>query len=98
MSDPKREDAIDAALDAALAKPAPSRTAGEVPLKKQWDADLEAELEAALEGFDASKYEVSTPRTRAEDRKHVPKGARGQEAEPGPRLGKVISIRGKSVF
>lgn len=76
----------------------PPKPAAEPSLKRQWDADLEAELEAALEGFDSSKYELDTPRTRAEDRKHVPKSDRGQEGRPGRREGKVISVRGKSVF
>jgi small subunit ribosomal protein S1 len=67
-------------------------------LKRQWDDELEAELEAALQGFDASAMSVHTPRTRAEDRKHVPKSARGQEEAGGPREGKVIGVRGKSVF
>src|SRR5262245_33272793 len=73
------DDAIDAALKEATG-PASARPAQAVPLKRQWDAQLERELEAALAGFDASKYDVETPRrNRAEDRKHVPKGARGQE-------------------
>jgi small subunit ribosomal protein S1 len=94
---PDLDDAIDAALEKATSR-APERPRTDVPLKRQWDAELEAELEAALEGFDASKMEVGGPRTRFEDRKHVPKGARGQEAAPGPRKGKVIGVRGKSVF
>jgi small subunit ribosomal protein S1 len=92
------DDAIDHALKAATAA-TPPRPDAAVPLKRQWDAQLEAELEAALEGFDASKFEVDTPRrNRAEDRKHVAKGGRGQESVPGPITGKVITIRGKSVF
>ena len=89
--------AIDAALDAATAK-APASPAAELPLKKLWDDDLEAELEAALAGFDAENYEVKTPRTRAADRAHVEKSSRGQEASPGLKQGKVIGVRGKSVF
>ncbi len=98
---PTTENAIDAALenaiDAALSKPQ-SSPPQDLPLKRQWDDALEAELEAALAGFDASKYEVETPRTRAADRGHVPKSDRGQEATPGRRTGKVIGVRGKSVF
>ncbi|MFO0907726.1 MAG: S1 RNA-binding domain-containing protein [Isosphaeraceae bacterium] len=103
MSDESRksndfESSIDAALDAATSR-TPAQPKTDVSLKRQWDADLEAELEAALEGFDAkSLYVESGRRTRAEDRKHVPKGAVGQEAAPGTRQGKVIGIRGKSVF
>jgi ribosomal protein S1 len=89
--------AIDAALDAATSK-APTSPPAELPLKKLWDDDLEAELEAALAGFDAENYEVKTPRTRAADRAHVEKSSRGQEASPGLKQGKVIGVRGKSVF
>lgn len=96
LKNPKLDEAIDAALDAATRR-GPAATS-EVPLKRQWDEELEAELEAALSGFDAAAFDVRTPRTRAEDRKHVPSKARGQEAAPGPRQGKVIAARGKSVF
>jgi len=91
--------AIDAALAAVAVKP-PARPVPDVPLKRQWDDELEAELEAALAGFDDSNYEVGSTarRTRADDRAHVPKGGIGQESRPGPQLGKVIGIRGKSVF
>ena len=41
---------------------------------------------------------MDSPRTRSEDRKHVPKPAVGQEAAPGMRQGKVVGIRGKVVF
>jgi ribosomal protein S1 len=98
MSNPKNYTDVDAALDAAMSKPAPAPASKEVPLKRQWDADLEAELEASLEGFDVSKYEVSTPRTRGEDRKNVARDTRGQEGPTGPQTGTVIGIRGKSVF
>jgi small subunit ribosomal protein S1 len=97
MADPNPDDAIDAALDAATSKPAAPRSR-DVPLKRQWDAEMEAELEAALAGFDASKLDVDRPRSRAEDRKHVPSSNRGQELQPGPQKGKVIGVRGKSVF
>jgi ribosomal protein S1 len=90
------EDAIDRALDAATAKTPEPEPA--VNLKRDWDDDLEAELEAALEGFDASAIAMDSPRTRAEEREHAPGGARGQEGQPGPRKGKVVAIRGKSVF
>src|SRR5262249_41748063 len=88
----------DKALDAATrGKP---KTADELPLKRQWDDELEAELQAAMAGFDADTYEASSPRrTRAADRAHVPKGGVGQEERPGgPQQAKVIGIRGKSVF
>ncbi len=96
LKNTKLDEAIDAAMDAATRKSVAPST--EVPLRKQWDDELEAELEAALSGFDASALSVSSPRTRAENRQHVPKGARGQEGEAGLREGKVVAIRGKSVF
>ena len=53
-----QDDAIDAALDAATAQSkAPSQP--DVPFKRQWDDELEAELEKALEGFDETKYECA---------------------------------------
>jgi small subunit ribosomal protein S1 len=92
---------VDEALDAALknqTNKAPERPKTEAPLKSQWDDDLEAELEAALQGFDAANLGMDSPRTRSEDRKHVPKPAVGQEAAPGMRQGKVVGVRGKVVF
>src|SRR5262245_41433446 len=97
LKNTKLDEAIDAAMEAATSRPA-DRAKPDVSLKRQWDEELEAELEAALQGFDASNMVVNTPRTRFEDRKHVPKQARGQEAAPEAKQGKVISVRGKSVF
>ena len=92
-----QDEAIDAALEAATK--APPRPASEVSLKRQWDDELEAELEATMAGFDASNLDVATPRrNRAADREHVPQGGRGQETREGPQKGKVIAVRGKSVF
>ena len=96
LKNPKLDDAIDAAMEAATRK-GPDLT-GEVALKRLWDDDLEAELEAALSGFDAESMNIHSPRTRAGDRKHAPQDARGQEAHPGARKGKVVAIRGKVVF
>src|SRR4051812_745555 len=97
-SNTKIDDALDAALDASK-QGAPERPANEVPLKRQWDAELEAELEAALEGFDASKFDVATPRSQAAgERKKLAGSERGQEGRSGPQTGKVIAIRGKSIF
>ncbi len=96
-NNPSLDDAIDAAMNAATGRK-PAAPEGDVPLKKQWDDELEAELEAALQGFDAEALSVHTPRSRAADRKHVPQDARGQEAAPGARQGKVVAVRGKSVF
>jgi ribosomal protein S1 len=93
-----RDRAIDDALDAALAKP--QAPAPELPLKKLWDSELDAELEAAMAGFDPSAFDVrdKAARSRAADRQHVPRENRGQESSPGMQKGKVIAIRGKSVF
>jgi ribosomal protein S1 len=89
---------IDAALDAAMSKV--TAAPREVPLKRQWDDEMDAELEAAMAGFDPKSFDVRTPRTRAADRAHVPKPNRGQELESGAgeQKGKVIAVRGKSVF
>jgi ribosomal protein S1 len=92
------DDATDAALDAALAKGSDDSYGLDVPLKRQWDAGMEAELEAALSGFDASTFEVASPRSRSADRQNVSDRDRGQESRPGARTGKVIGVRGKSVF
>lgn len=93
----KLDDAIDAALDAATVRRA-EPTELPVSLKRQLDDEIESELEEALKGFDADSFATDSPRTRAEDRKHAPKDQRGQEARPGPRQGKVVAVRGKSVF
>ena len=71
----------------------------EVPLKRQWDAELEAELEAALPDL--------TPRRSmwAGIGRGKPNGRSGIRPRPGPgspqedlRTGKVIAMRGKSLF
>jgi small subunit ribosomal protein S1 len=59
---------------------------------------MEAELEAALSGFDPESVEAGSPRSGSSQRAQVPKGQRGQEGQPGPRTGKVIGVRGKSLF
>jgi small subunit ribosomal protein S1 len=91
------DDAIDAAMDEALKSR--TRAESDLPLKKQWDDELEAELNEAMEGFDASTIDVGRPgRTRAADRSHVPKGQVGQEERSGLQKAKVIAIRGQDVF
>src|SRR5947209_10948460 len=98
---PSEQDAaIDAALDAA-ASGGPRKPAQGVSFKRQWDSDLDAELEAAMAGFDASALDVSRPgRLPREERAGgmAPGGGRGQETRQGPQMGKVIAVRGKSVF
>ena len=91
---------IDAALD-AVASGASVQPAQELSFKRSWDPDLDAELEAAMAGFDESAFEIGNPKRAArEDRAGglAPKGGRGQEDRNGLQTGKVVSIRGKSVF
>jgi ribosomal protein S1 len=91
------DDSYNAALDADIKRGAKGPGSDVVPLKRQWDADMEAELEAALTGFDAKSFEVGSPRNRTE-RDLAPKGERGQEGKPGQRKGKVIRVRGNILF
>jgi small subunit ribosomal protein S1 len=92
------DEAIDDALDAAARKGADDFRERELPLKRQWDAGLEAELESALSGFDPASVDVSSARSKPSDRLAVAKSERGQEGRRGPRTGKVIGVRGNSVF
>lgn len=92
---------LDAAIDAAMDKAAPLGGPGarpDVPLKRQWDDEMEAELEAALAGFDPKSFEVARDRPKKSERPEGDKRDRGQEARSGTRTGKVIGVRGKSVF
>ena len=83
-----------------MSGPSRSGPAAEVPLKRQWDDALEAELEAALSGFDPKTFDVARtrPPKTATDRAQVDKRDRGQEARKGLRVGKVIVARGRSLF
>ena len=92
------DDAADEALEKELAKRSADAELLDVPFKRQWDAGLEAELEAALAGFDAANFEVASPRAPRSDRVRSGDRDRGQEGRPGARTGKVIGVRGKSVF
>jgi ribosomal protein S1 len=92
------DDAADAALEKELAKRSDDADVLDVPFKRQWDAGLEAELEAALAGFDAANFEVASPRAPRSDRVRSVDRDRGQEGRPGARTGTVIGVRGKSVF
>ncbi len=101
MSDFTRPNPIDDEIDAAMkAAAAPAQAKQEVSFKRQWDPDLDAELEAAMAGFDAESLYPGNAgaRTRAADRAHVPKGGVGQESRQGLQKGKVVAVRGKSVF
>ena len=99
---PKSQSAIDAAIDAAMGGIIGARGGQDenvdLPLKRQWDKGLEAELEAAMAGFDP-KAIGEDPRRATGPRK--PGGIdpeKGQESRPGLRSGKVIGVRGKSIF
>lgn len=92
---PAFEAAMDAAMDDAITV-TPKRSSDK-PLKKQWDEELEAELQAAMEGFDSGSFDAARGRNRP-DRSFVPKSERGQEGRPGHRLGKMIGVRGANVF
>ena len=60
-------------------------TEPDVPFKRQWDAGLEAELEAALAGFDAATFEVASPRSGPIGRAAEPRPAiEARKAGPGP--------------
>lgn len=90
--------ALDEALDKAVGHQAPM---GSASLKRQWDDELEGELEAAMAGFDPDSLQVgnTAPRTRFQDRAHAPKGERGREAAGGDvRTGKVIRVKPPYVF
>ncbi|AMV39964.1 30S ribosomal protein S1 [Planctomyces sp. SH-PL62] len=89
--------AIDRAMDAALGG-ASSQAAAELPLKKQWDDELEAELEAALSGFDPHAFDVAPARRTREQRLPADSKGRGQESQQGLRKGRVIGVRGRSLF
>ena len=96
-----RDRLIDAALDAATAGQRPAAGPNEVSFKRQWDSDLDEELEAAMAGFDAATLEVNAPGRLPRDQRaggQAPQGQRGTESRQGLQMGKVISVRGRSVF
>lgn len=93
---------IDAAIDAALGG-ITSRGIGDpenldLPLKRQWDQGLEAELEAALAGFDPAAVAGAPPGSGKSAKPSGTDRDRGQEVRPGLRTGTVIGVRGKSIF
>lgn len=91
---------IDAALD-AVAAGVSNQPAQVLSFKRHWDSDLDAELEAAMEGFDTSAFDVSSPKRLPRDERAgglAPQGGRGQESRTGLQMGKVISVRGRSLF
>ena len=54
------DDEVDAALEAALGKDLEEPS---VSFKRQWDAGLQAELDAALADFDESSFNAPSPRS-----------------------------------
>jgi small subunit ribosomal protein S1 len=100
-SGPGPEDAneeIDSALAAAASPAAADPRESDIPLKRQWDSGLEAELEAALAGFDPATFSVAPRGAGAADRARGGERDRGQEGRPGLRTGKVIRVRGNTIF
>ena len=95
-----RPEDVDRELDAATRRGPERPVVPEISFKRQFDPDLEAELEDAMAGFDASELNVQGKgsRTRAADRAHAEKDDVGQETGSGGRKGKVIGIKGKVVF
>jgi len=90
------DEAIDSALSAATSTP---KREGEVSLKRQWDDELEKELQEALEGFDTEALEVPRKgRSRSADRAHAPQDGRGQEERQGVQQAKVVGVRSDVVF
>ncbi len=92
------DDAIEAAMEKAMGADQSKDPTATTALKRLWNAELEAELEEALSGFDPSSFEVAAPKGSKGDRGSTPKDQRGQEGRPGLKTGKVIGVRGKSVF
>jgi ribosomal protein S1 len=98
----KTTSALDAAIDAAMGG-LMGRASGDIenldlPLKRQWDRGLEAELEAAMAGFDPAAAAGSPPGGGPSAKPARDNQERGQEISPGLRTGKVIGVRGKSIF
>jgi small subunit ribosomal protein S1 len=83
---------------AARPAPPPEPLKSELSFKRQWDSDLDAELERALEGFDASSYDTVKPPKSGDQRKLEPRDGRGQEDRAGMQKGKVVAVRGETVF
>jgi ribosomal protein S1 len=91
----REDDEVDKALDAALGK---DLEEPDVSFKRQWDAGLQAELDAALADFDAESFNAPSPRSKGSAGARSGDSDRGQEGRPGARTGKVIGVRAKCVF
>ena len=90
-----QDDEMDAALEAALGK---DLEAPDVSFKRQWDAGLQAELDAALADFDETSFNPPAARSGKSSGPKKGDNDRGQEGRPGARTGKVIGVRGKVIF
>ena len=91
------DEAIDNALAAETRRTAGELRTADLPLKRQWDAELEAELEAVLSGFDPKTFRGGRAPPGNRDGASTVRDTRPGR-DPGPRTGKVISVRGKSLF
>jgi ribosomal protein S1 len=89
------DDEVDAALEAALGK---DLEAPDVSFKRQWDAGLQAELDAALADFDEASFNPPAARSGKSSGPKKGDNDRGHEGRPGARTGKVIGVRGKVIF
>jgi small subunit ribosomal protein S1 len=98
---PRTVQDVDDAIDAELARSTgrPGASAIDTNFKRKKDDDVEAELEALMAGFDPeSLRQAPAGRTRAADREGQPKAGIGQEDRPGIQRGKVVALRGDTVF
>jgi ribosomal protein S1 len=89
------DDEIEEALEKALGK---DLEAPDVSFKRQWDAGLQAELDAALADFDEASFNAPSPRSGKAAGPKKGDSERGHEGRPGARTGKVIGQRGKVIF
>ena len=93
-----QQEAIDDALEKAIGGEGDRAVRPDIPLKRQWDDELEAQMEAALSGFDPKAFDVARERPKTAPKASTPRGDRGQEAVKGTRRGTVIGARGRSLF
>jgi small subunit ribosomal protein S1 len=92
-----QESAIDDALEKVMAN-AKTEVKSEVPLKRQWDDELEAEMEAALAGFDPNTFEVVRERPKSTGLAQADQKDRDRATRKGTTIGRVIGVRGRSLF
>jgi small subunit ribosomal protein S1 len=92
---------VDREIDQAMGRDS-TRKLPDINLKKAWDDEIEAELAAAMQGFESASYETRSQPRRAHtaDRAHVDKANLGQEepARPGTIKARVVAIRGNNIF